>query len=75
MKQITALAVLSLTAVGLTAAEPAASTPDQQMKKLVAEIQAQQVLLIENQAKIDARLGSVAEALRVARIFASRGGH
>jgi len=38
-------------------------------------VQAQQRQIAENQANIDAKLASLAEAIRVARIYASRGGH
>ncbi|MDQ6654573.1 MAG: hypothetical protein M3Y80_01995 [Verrucomicrobiota bacterium] len=74
MKRIAAVAVLSLAFIGITSADPAAS-PEQQMKALVAELKLQQTQLVENQAKIDGKLASIAEALRIARIFASRGGH
>ena len=41
---------------------------------LLAEVAAQQVVIAENQTKIDAKLAVVAENVRVARIFVSRGG-
>lgn len=41
---------------------------------LIQEIQTQQTTLTENQKQIDAKLADVGEALRVARIFVSRGG-
>ena len=47
---------------------------DQQIIALAKELQAQQAVIAENQAKIDAKLVAVAEALRVARIYSSRSG-
>jgi hypothetical protein len=41
---------------------------------LIKEVQAQQVVIADNQAKIDAKLVALAEAIRVARIYSSRGG-
>ena len=55
-------------------ADPAKSASDQQALRLVKEIQAQQITIAENQAKIDAKVAALAEEIRVARIFASRGG-
>lgn len=39
---------------------------------LVGAVTAQQVVLAENQAKIDARIASLAENIRIARIYAGR---
>jgi hypothetical protein len=64
-----------LTAIGsLNAAEPA-NPQVQQITVIAREVQAQQALIAENQAKIDAKLLVVAEAVRLARIYASRSGH
>lgn len=68
-----------LTAIGffaLAAAGPAAEAPNetQQVVALVKEVQAQQVTIAENQAKIEAKLAIIAETVRVAKIYASRGG-
>ena len=41
---------------------------------LLTEITVQQAVLAENQTKIDARLATIAENVRIARIFVSRGG-
>jgi len=40
----------------------------------INEVQAQQIEIADNQAKIDAKLATVAESVRVARIYSSRGG-
>jgi len=55
----------------------AAQTPDpkddqEKLLTLVKEVQAQQSQIAANQTKIDAKLGDLAETLRVARIFSSR---
>lgn len=59
------------------AAEPAkeAEREQQQLMALTKEVQAQQALIADNQTKIDAKMTTVAEALRLAKIYASRGGH
>ena len=41
---------------------------------LLTEVAAQQAVIADNQAKIDAKLATIAESVRVARIFVSRGG-
>ena len=41
---------------------------------VVGELKAQQVQISENETKIEAKLTSLAETIRVARIFMSRGG-
>ncbi|MES2570883.1 MAG: hypothetical protein V4710_12625 [Verrucomicrobiota bacterium] len=41
---------------------------------VLGEIAAQQLLITENQAKIDAKIAIIGEDLRVARLFAARGG-
>lgn len=75
MNRPTLIAVLSLvTACSLPAAE-APNAQDQQVLALVKEIQVQQAQIAQNQAALDAKLAAVTEALRVARIYASRGGH
>ena len=60
----------------LAAGGPAAEAPNQtqQVLALVKEVQAQQTTIAENQAKIEAKLATIAEAVRVAKIYSSRGG-
>lgn len=75
MNRIAAIACLTLTFnLGVTAAEPA-GTEEQQLLSVAKEIQTQQATIAENQAKIDAKLVTVGEVVRVARIYASRAGH
>jgi hypothetical protein len=47
---------------------------EQQILAVVKEVQNQQAAIGENQVKIDAKLATIAEYLRVARIYSSRGG-
>ena len=47
---------------------------DQQIVAIVRELQAQQAAIAENQAKIEAKLAALSEAIRVARIYSSRSG-
>jgi len=72
----TALSVLLTCIVlrGVDAADPA-NALDQQVAAAIKEIQAQQATIAENQTKIDAKLATVGEAVRIARIYSSRGGH
>lgn len=45
-----------------------------ELTALLTEVATQQATISENQTKIDAKLATVAESIRVARIFVSRGG-
>ena len=47
---------------------------DPALVALLTEVAAQQAVIADNQAKIDAKLATIAESVRVARIFVSRGG-
>lgn len=49
-------------------------TYDPALSTLVDDLQTQQKTLADNQAKIDAKLATITESLRQARIFVSRGG-
>ena len=73
MKKIMLLGLLALFATSLGAQSPAPADVSQIMA-LAKEVKAQQVQMADNQAKIDAKLVTLAEAIRVARIYASRGG-
>jgi hypothetical protein len=67
-----ALGVLLLTPA--IAQTPGAKEPDE-LNALISEVQAQQKEIADNQAKIDEKLTTLAETVREARIFSSRGGH
>jgi len=57
------------------AAEPAKESAQQeQVAALAKEVRAQQVAIADNQSKIDAKLVAIGEALRLAKIYASRSG-
>jgi hypothetical protein len=60
----------------IPAAEPSkeAEREQQLVVALAKEVQAQQAAIAENQTKIDAKLVTVGEAVRLAKIYASRGG-
>ena len=46
----------------------------QQIAALVAEIAQQQAKIVDNQKQVDEKLATIAENLRVAKIYVSRGG-
>jgi hypothetical protein len=64
-----ALAFLSQPSSGQPTAEEEAA-----LAAIVADLTAQQATMSDNQTKIDAKLATIAENVRVARIFVSRGG-
>ena len=73
MKKLMLLGALALFAGTIGAQSPGASD-DQQLENLLREVQAQQVQIADNQSKIDEKLVTLGEAIRVAKIYASRGG-
>lgn len=70
------IACLSVLLSAAHAAEPTKQSEQeqQQLVALAKEVQAQQAAIAENQTKIDAKMATIAEALRLAKIYASRGG-
>ena len=77
MKFLPAFVVICLLAllVSAPAAEPSKENErdQQQLLALAKEVQGQQAAIAENQTKIDAKMTAIAEALRQARIYSSRG--
>jgi len=73
MKKWILLGAFAFFATSAGAQAPAA-TDQKQVETLVKAVQAQQAQIAENQAKIDAKLVTLAEAIRVAKIYSSRGG-
>lgn len=73
MKKLTLLGCLVLLATSISAQSPAANEQEQ-VVAMLKEVQAQQLQIADNQAKIDEKLATLAEAIRVARIYGSRGG-
>jgi hypothetical protein len=74
-------ALIGVCSLALLATVPAAEVSkekeqleQQQLLALVKEVQSQQVSIAENQTKMDEKLAAIAEAVRVARIYSSRGG-
>jgi hypothetical protein len=77
MKILSAFIAISLLgiAVVVPAAEPAKDLEREQQEvvALTKEVQGQQSTIADNQAKIEAKLAAIAEALRLARIYSTRG--
>jgi hypothetical protein len=66
-------------AIAIMGAVPLKAQAPQQKEKerltaIILELQTQQKEMAENQAKIDEKLAKLAETIREARIFSSRGG-
>ena len=78
MKILSGLVVCCLFggAVCAPAAEPSKESEREQQEAvaLTKEVQGQQVMIADNQTKIDAKLVTIAEALRLAKIYSSRAG-
>ena len=75
MKQTAALACLLLIFIAPLRAAEAPTAEEQQLLAAIKEVQAQQAAIAENHAKIEAKLATVAEAVRIARIYSSRAGN
>ena len=77
MKILSALIAAGLIGLGIcvSAAEPSKESEREQQEvvALTKEVQGQQVAIADNQTKIDAKLATIAEALRLARIYSTRG--
>jgi hypothetical protein len=73
MKILLALIATSLFGAAALAAEPTSDRDQQQVAALTKEVQGQQTAIADNQKKIDEKMAAVAEALRLARIYAGRG--
>jgi predicted alpha/beta hydrolase family esterase len=63
-----------LVAAPATEAPPAIREQVEQVLAVAKAVQAQQAAIAENQAKIDAKLATIAESVRVARLYGSRSG-
>jgi hypothetical protein len=75
MKRLLIVVVLLWAAYSVEAETSPSDPSQEQLAALVMQVREQQVQLAANQAKIDEKLANLAEALRLARIYASRGGH
>ena len=64
-----------ITLVSSAPAQPPQSNGAQaELAALVKEVRAQQTAIAGNQSKINEKLATLAESIRVARIYSSRGG-
>ncbi|HEY4281864.1 MAG TPA: hypothetical protein VGM62_02290 [Chthoniobacterales bacterium] len=71
---LTGIVALSALLASSGLAQTPAAENEQRLLALVQQVQAQQGQITANQDKVDSKLAEVAEAVRVARIFAGRGG-
>jgi len=53
---------------------PQQSSGQAELASLIKEVRAQQAAMAANQAKINEKLATLTEVIRVARIYSSRGG-
>lgn len=64
-----------ITLISSAAAQPPQPNGAQaELAALVKEVRAQQIVIAGNQAKINEKLATLGESIRVARIYSSRGG-
>lgn len=74
-------ALIAACVIGFSAGSSAAEPPkesdrdQQQLLAVTKEVQDQVAAIADNQKKIDEKMAAIAEALRLARIYSSRGGH
>ena len=66
-------AVITL-ASSAPAQAPQQTLAQAELAALIKEVRAQQAAMAANQAKIEEKLATLAESIRVARIYSSRGG-
>ena len=67
--------IFGFNSIGFAAESPKESERDeQQVAALTKEIQGQQAAIADNQKKIDEKTVAIAEAVRLAKIYASRSG-
>ena len=75
MKTLSALIAVCLIGATAFGAEPSKESDrdQQQLAALTKEVQGQQTAIADNQKKIDEKLAAIAEAIRQAKIYSSRG--
>jgi hypothetical protein len=71
---LAAACAFTLFAPSMSRAQLPGVPPEQRLLALVKEVQTQQAQIAENQTKLETKLTEVADTVRVARIFSSRGG-
>jgi hypothetical protein len=69
-----AFCVIITLASSASAQAPQQAPAQAELTALIKEVRAQQAAMAANQAKIDEKLATLAESIRVARIYSSRGG-
>ena len=69
-----ALCAIITLASSAPAQAPQQSPVQAELAALIKEVRAQQAAVAANQAKIDEKLATLTEIIRVARIYSSRGG-
>jgi hypothetical protein len=74
MKQIAIALLAALAVTASSNAQAPTAQQEQQVLAVIREIQTQQAAIADNQAKIEAKIAALAEAVRVARIYSSRSG-
>jgi len=73
-KVAAALLGISLLAISPFFAQTPNAGEEERINALIKEIQTQQATIADNQTKLEERLAALAETIRQARIYASRGG-
>jgi len=73
MKILSILTAMTLFGVAAFGADQQSDRDAQQVASLAKEVQSQQTAIADNQKKIDEKMAAIAEALRLARIYAGRG--
>lgn len=79
-KSLLAAFLVGAVVVGAVLAPPhssgqaAAAGEDPALTALLTDVVAQQAVVADNQTKIDAKLATISETLRLARIYVGRGG-
>ena len=68
------LLICAFAATGTICAQAPAPDTQQELVTLIKQVQNQQAQLAANQDKIDEKLATLAESIRQARIYSSRGG-
>ena len=69
-----AFCVILTVASSVPAQAPQQNPAQAELAALIKEVRAQQAAMAANQAKINEKLATLAESIRVARIYSSRGG-
>jgi hypothetical protein len=76
MNRILSSGAVALALFAMTSgyAQTPANKDEQDLLTLIEDVKGQQAQIAENEGKIDAKMAEVNEAVRLARIFAGRGG-